>query len=269
VSTRRRPPIPHQVRPLTLRSLDNLALSGAHLAGPTGSDTAFVVAHGFAGAWRQERVLQVMDRLSQQADVIAVDQRGHGGSQGRTTLGHREPLDIEAAAAWARRQGYRRVVTVGFSMGAAVVLRHGALCRDGAMSGGADAVVAVSGPAFWHYRGTPPMRWLHRAVKNPAGRAYLRRGLGAWVDPAPWPDPAPLSPTQAAARLDSAGVPILVVHGDADAFFPLEHAHALAAAAPGATLWIEPGFGHAEGAITDVLLSRIASWGLANPTTVG
>lgn len=269
MTTRRRPPIPPGIQPLQLRTLDDVALSGAHKAGPAGSDTAFIVAHGFAGAWRQERVLRVMDRLSLHADVVAVDQRGHGGSAGRTTLGHREPLDIEAAAAWARSQGFSRVVTVGFSMGAAVVLRHGALCRESAASRGADAVVSVSGPAFWFYRGTPPMRWLHRAVHNPFGRAFLHRGLGARVDPHPWPQPAPLSPTAAAQRLHSASVPLLILHGDADAFFPLDHPQALAAAAPSATVWIEPGFGHAEGAITDTLLDRIASWGRNEPTTVG
>jgi fermentation-respiration switch protein FrsA (DUF1100 family) len=59
-----------------------------------------------------------------------------------------------------------------------------------------------------------------------------------------------------------APAPLLVVHGDADRYFPLEHARALHdAAAPGAAdLWVEPGFGHAEAAVSDDLLARIAAW---------
>lgn len=55
-------------------------------------------------------------------------------------------------------------------------------------------------------------------------------------------------------------MPFLVVHGDADAFFPLEHAEALHAAAPGSQLWVEQGFGHAEIAASDEMVRRLAAW---------
>lgn len=252
--------MPPGLREVALRSRDGLALSAAHLPGPPGTTTALVVAHGFSGSWRQERVLRVMEHLAEFAAVVGIDQRGHGRSQGLTTLAHDEPLDVEAAAQWARAAGYARVATVGFSMGGAVVLRHAALCPRGSGFAGTDAVVAVSAPAFWYYRGTPPMRWLHRAVDHPFGRLYLRWVLRARVDPTPWPDPPPLPPTQAAARAVESGIGVLIVHGDSDAFFPLEHPEALAAAAPGAECWIESGFGHAEGAIGIPLLRRIGAW---------
>jgi fermentation-respiration switch protein FrsA (DUF1100 family) len=52
-----------------------------------------------------------------------------------------------------------------------------------------------------------------------------------------------------------------VVHGDADHYFPVEHAEQLfTAAAEPKELWLEPGFGHAENAATDELLRRIAGW---------
>ncbi len=252
---RRRVSVPPAAEALALRSHDGLGLAGVHLAHPTAS-TAIVVAHGFGGSHDQERVDRIARLLGEDAAVIAVTQRGHGDSEGMTTLGHREPLDVEAGVAWARERGYERVVTVGFSMGAAVVLRHAALLGPGST----DAVVAVSGPAFWSYRGTPPMRWLHRGVSSPAGRAYIRTVLRTRVDPAPWPDPPPLPPTGAAARVSEHGIPLLIVHGDADAFFPLDHPRALHDAAPGSHLWIEPGFGHAEGAIEEDLVRRIGAW---------
>ena len=252
--------MPRRLFPTTLTTRDGLRLSAAHLPNPGSSDTAIVVAHGFGGSWRQERVLRVMEHLGEHAGVIGIDQRGHGRSQGATTLAHNEPLDVEAATAWARDLGYDRVVTVGFSMGGAVALRHAALIPRSSISAGTDAVVSVSAPAFWFYRGTPPMRWLHRAVMNPAGRVYLRLAMGTRVDRTPWPDPPPLPPVDAVARARSNGLPVLIVHGDADAFFPLDHPRALATAAPGVQYWLEPGFGHAEGAISVELLRRIGAW---------
>ena len=88
--------------------------------------------------------------------------------------------------------------------------------------------------------------------------------LGAHVDPAAWPNPAPLEPVGAARAVDARGIPLLIVHGDRDAFFPLEHPCALRRAAPGAQLWIEPGFGHAEGAIGDELIDRLGAWAAAS-----
>lgn len=252
---RHRIPVPPEAETLALRSQDGVALAAMHLSHP-GSATAIVVAHGFGGAHDQERVERIARILSDDASVVAVTQRGHGDSEGMTTLGHREPLDVDAAVAWARAAGYERVVTVGFSMGAAVVLRHAALLGPGA----SDAVVAVSGPAYWFYRGTTPMRWLHRGISSPAGRAYIRTALGTRVDPTPWPDPPPMPPTEAAARVREHGTDLLIVHGDADAFFPLDHPRALHDAAPGSQMWIEPGFGHAEGAIEEDLVRRIGAW---------
>lgn len=265
---RERVPPPPGSEALSLTAADGTPLAGLHVPGAT-SGTAFVVAHGFCGSFAHRRVDRVLRGLSHHGGVVAFDQRGHGRSGGLSTLAHREPLDLEAAAAWARGQGYGRVVTVGFSMGSAVALRHGALLgghrgRPVGDQAGVDAVVSVSGTAFWYYRGTPPMKWLHRAVGTVTGRAYLRARLGTRVDPRPWPDPPPMTPTVSAARIVEQGIPLLVVHGDQDPFFPLDHPAALHRAAPGSQAWIEPGFGHAEGAIDTGLIDRIGAWGAAD-----
>lgn len=257
---RRRVDPPADAELLSLRSDDGVDLVAMHLAHPV-SRTAIVLAHGFGGAHDQERVERIARILSDGASVVAVTQRGHGDSSGLTTLGHREPLDVHAAVTWARHAGYERVVTIGFSMGAAVVLRHAALLGPDAV----DAVVAVSGPAYWFYRGTTPMRWLHRGISSAAGRAYIRTALGTRVDPTPWPDPPPMPPTEAAARVREHGTELLIVHGDADGFFPLDHPRALHDAAPGSHLWIEPGFGHAEGVIEEDLVRRIGAWADPGP----
>ncbi|MEZ5115993.1 MAG: alpha/beta fold hydrolase [Candidatus Nanopelagicales bacterium] len=240
----------------TLVTDDGIPLSAAHRRGP--SDVAVVLAHGFSGSWRRPAVLRVVEGLAPYAGVVAVDLRGHGASGGRSTLGHLEVLDVDAALRWARLLGYPTVVTVGFSMGGSVVVRHAAL------HGGTDAVISVSGPAYWYYRGTPVMRRLHRAVDSRVGRAVVRTALRTRLDRPPWPDPPPIPPVEAAALLGR--TPLLVVHGDQDRFFPQEHATALhtaatrAAGADVAELWWEHGFGHAEAAIPAELLDRMGLW---------
>ncbi|MDJ0345091.1 alpha/beta fold hydrolase [Streptomyces sp. H10-C2] len=227
----------------------------------TGTGCAIVVAHGFTGALERPAIRRAAEVFAGFAGVITFSFRGHGGSGGRSTVGDLEVLDLDAAVGWARRLGYRRVVTVGFSMGGSVVLRHAA--RPGTAAGGragaqVDAVASVSAPARWYYRGTAPMRRLHWVVTRPAGRLVSRYGLGTRIHPHEW-DPVPLSPVESAALI--APTPLLIVHGDQDAYFPLDHPRSLAGAAgAGAELWIEPGFGHAENAADDALLRRVGGW---------
>ncbi len=243
----------------TLLTSDGVRVSAAH-RGPEHApghprDLAFVLAHGFTGSWRSAGLDRVARELAGAAGVLAFDFRGHGRSGGESTVGDREILDLEAVVHWARLLGYRAVVTVGFSMGASVVVRHAALRGD------VDAVVAVSGPSRWYYKGTPAMRRLHLVVELPAGRLVARLALGTRVDSSRW-DPVPAEPREVAG--DIAPIPLLVVHGDRDRYFPLDHAYELAdAAGPTADLWVEHGFGHAEAAIGADLTRRIAAWARA------
>ncbi|WP_406452888.1 alpha/beta hydrolase [Streptomyces sp. NBC_00876] len=250
--------------------------------GPVGGGgTAIVVAHGFTGSADRPAVRRAVEVFSQRAAVITFSFRGHGRSGGRSTVGDREVLDLAAAVAWARSLGHTRVVTVGFSMGGSVVLRHGALYTDPATEtedappvaeregrtearteAHADAVVSVSAPARWYYRGTAPMRRLHWMVTRPTGRLVGRYGFRTRIDREEW-DPVPLSPVGAAALI--APAPLLIVHGDQDPYFPLDHPRMLADAAGGAAqLWLEHGMGHAENAADETLLTRIADWAVTS-----
>ena len=56
-----------------------------------------------------------------------------------------------------------------------------------------------------------------------------------------------------------APTPLLIVHGDRDPYFPIDHPRVLAAAGD-AELWLEPGMGHAENAADEELLARLADW---------
>ena len=240
-------------RTLVTDDATRLAVAHAPSAGSE-RDLGAVVAHGFTGSLTDAGYRRVVGWLASAGiGVVGLDFRGHGGSAGLTTMGDREVLDAEAALGWLRLLGYRRHLTVGFSMGGAAVLRHAA------MVGGVGGVVSVSAPGRWYYRGTPSMRRAHFVVEHPVGRWMARTLRNTRVDPAGW-DPLPLSPREAAAQI---AVPLLVVHGDSDAYFPLDHAEDLARAGS-ATLWVEPGFGHAENAASAELVGRIAAWALEN-----
>ncbi|MGW4797462.1 alpha/beta hydrolase [Nonomuraea sp. NPDC004297] len=237
--------------PVMLRTEDGVRIDAAHTPS-TRADLGIVVAHGFTGSWRERAARRIVHVLSGFGGVLAFDFRGHGRSGGVTTVGDLEILDLAAAVGHARVIGYSRVAVVGFSMGAAVAVRYAAL------RGGVDAVVSVSGPARWYYRGTRPMRQVHWAIEQPVGRWAARVAKRTRIARGRW-DPIPMPPYEAAGLVSP--TPLLIVHGDADAFFPLDHARQLyAGAREPKELWVEPGYGHAEAAARPELVRRIGKW---------
>ncbi len=238
------------IKAMTLVTEDGVPIDAVHLPGRR--DLAIIVAHGFTLSWQRPNVWRIASRFNQMAGVISFDFRGHGRSGGLSTLGDREIWDLDVAVAWARELGYQRVAAVGFSMGASVVLRHAGLV------GGVDAAVSVSGPGRWYYRGTSRMRWVHRAIERRAGRYVTRRWLQTRISPDGW-KLIPMPPAEAAAKI--APIPLLVVHGGKDRYFPPEHGRQLyLAAREPKELWALPEMGHAESACSQELVDRMARW---------
>lgn len=238
-------------RAVSVVTPDGIPLAGMHYPG-AGGPTALTVCHGFTHHIRHPATRTVLAALSRHAPVVAFDLRGHGRSGGRSTVGDREPLDLDAAVAWTREAGYQRVVTVGFSLGGAVALRHAA-----AGATRPDGVVAVSPPARWYSRETQPMRRVHWLLEQPHGRLTARL-LGVRLDGG-W-EVVPPSPVEVAG--DIAPIPLLLVHFAGDHYFSAAHASALAASATHADLWIEPHAGHGESGTDARLAARIARWAL-------
>jgi len=248
------------MKSIQVRTADGVRLVGMHVTTERDErDLAIVLAHGFTVTTARPHVQRVAARFARSAGVVMVDFRGHGRSEGRSTAGDFEVLDVDATVRWAREAGYRRIATVGFSMGGAVVLRHAALSP--ATTGLApvepvNAVVSVSAPSRWFIRDTVPMRRVHWLLETPTGRWVAEKALrtrvgGGWSVPPEWP-------VAVAGRI--APTPALIVQGDQDQYFGVEHGRALAAAAPGADYWELAGFGHAEGALTPALVDRISGW---------
>jgi pimeloyl-ACP methyl ester carboxylesterase len=242
------------VQPLTLYAMDGVRIDAGHLPGDDG--LCMVLVHGFTGNRRQPAIRRIASVLHGFGGVLAIDLRGHGRSGGLSTVGDREVLDVDAAVRHARHLGYERVVLVGFSMGGMIVIRHAALL------GGVEAVVSVSAPARWYYRDTAPMRRAHWAIEHRTGRLAVRLARKTRITSRGWArEPEP--PYLVTGRISP--VPFLVVHGDLDPFLPLDHAEQLYdGAGEPRELWIETGYGHAEGAATPGLIRRIGEWAAVN-----
>ena len=239
------------VTTVTLVTEDGVPIDAVHMPGPR--DLAIVMAHGFTQSWQRSTVWTIARRFNLKAGVVTFDFRGHGRSGGLCTMADKEIRDLDVAVAYARELGYPRVAAIGFSMGASIVLRYAGL-----VGGGLDAVASVSSPGWWYFRGTERMRRVHFAVEHRLGRMVTRKLAHTRVTSEPW-DPVPVPPDQAAARI--AGIPLLVVHGDQDPYFPVEHAqHIFRAARDPKELWLVPGYGHAESACRPALTERIGGW---------
>lgn len=247
--SRRRPPANADASgaPFTLSTLDGVRLHGVVLSGPPGC--AFVLCHGFCGSRRS--TLPLGRALVGLGSVYLFDFRGHGASDGVSSLGDREALDVHAAVSYARGHGNDRVVTVGASMGGIAVLREAAYFRD------VDGVVSVSAPARWngHGRGA---RLSGLLVSNRAGRALARRVLNTHVSPG-WSWTAP--PADLVERIE---VPKVFVHGTRDRFISPAQAELLhERARPPKRLLIIDGYGHAEAGFDErvigLMVTEIAS----------
>ncbi len=226
---------PHEV--VRVRATDGVRLTASHLPGPTAAGPAVLLLHGFGAHRRKPAYAGFADHLSEHVTVLSLDLRGHGRSDGASTLGADERHDVAGGVAWLRAHGHGWVAVIGALMGAT----SAATALDAGL--GVDAVVMISGPAW--LRDEPPseaMQRLKRAWESRVARGAMWVGLGIRVVP-PQHWVAPRHPVDAIA---GAEVPLLVVHGEDDAYFPMGDAEALAASGAG-VLWREPApFGHAE-----------------------
>jgi pimeloyl-ACP methyl ester carboxylesterase len=264
-----RPPTTYRVLPTAdAEILATAFLDHGTFVGDDGRPMAVVVVPGFSGAITRPAIRSVAESLRWHADVVLVETRGHGKSTGLCTFGDREVFDVDAGVGEARRLGFDRVITVGWSMGGAAVVRHAALARTGTPVHGRalryppDAVVTVSATSRWFVRDTPPLRRLHWMAETALGRAVARVGFGVRIPSPPWssePGEQPVAPVDLVGQIDP--IPLLIVHGDRDGYFTVEHPLALAAAAgPTARLWLVPGMGHAETGVVPGLVDRIGRY---------
>jgi len=213
-----------------------------------------VLGHGFCGSWRN--VVPLAKKLSARGTVYVFDFRGHGASEGLTTLGNLEALDVHAVVELARAEcgPSARIITVGASMGGIAVL------REASYYGSSDAVVSISAPAEWMGQ-QARARVLGMLVTSKLGRAVARRFFRTRVEPT-WMSPPP--PLELVADIT---IPMLIVHGATDPFVNPRQAQLLHdASGDRAFLRVISDYGHAEAGfderVVDLIDREIASLSL-------
>jgi alpha-beta hydrolase superfamily lysophospholipase len=217
-----------------LTTTDGLALVSRSWLTPDAPAAAVVIVHGFSASSKCPHVESLAAVLHGDGfDVVTYDARGHGGSDGESTLGDHEEFDVAAAVALARTRS-ARVVLVGASMGGIAALRYAVTDSDVA------GAVIVSGPAAWR---------LPRNVRGVLGATMTRTRLGRRLTArlsgvrvaGRWTNPLP--PVALAAQV---AVPVAYVHGTGDRFISAHDAVELAAVTPEpCMLTLVPGMGHA------------------------
>jgi pimeloyl-ACP methyl ester carboxylesterase len=223
---------------------DGVWIRGVEVTRSAETSTAIVLCHGFTGTWR--RSVGLAKVLANRFGVFCFDFRGHGSSDGLSTLGDREALDVHAVVELALSREYERVVTVGASMGGIAVL------REAASFGDVDGVVTISAPAQWtgHSRGA---RLSGLLVATRPGRVIARRLLRTRIYPTWTWTPPPVD------LVEAIHVPLVVVHGSDDRFVGPEQAVLLhARAREPKRLSIRDGFGHAEAGYTPAFAQWLA-----------
>ncbi len=236
-----------------LRTSDGLELAGRQRLTGSVPAAAVVIVHGFSASSACPNVEALADSLHDDGfDVLTYDARGHGASDGESTLGDHEQHDVAAAVQLAKERTHR-VVLVGASMGAIATLRYAATDPDLA------GAVVVSCPAMWR---------LPRNARGVLAAAMTRTGLGRritsrvvgvrvarrWTNPAPPLDLAPVL-----------RVPVAYVHGTNDRFIPVRDAARLWDATPEPRrLTVVRGMGHAfESAAIEPIRDSV-TWALAH-----
>lgn len=213
---------------LAFTTQDGVELRGWLIPGD--EDTLYMLLHGYTSCKADERLLKLAQALNSRGyPVMLFDFRGHGESGGTTTIGPREVLDLQAALDAAEERGYTRVVLVGYSMGATVVIVGGS---------GDDRVVAIVADSPYYSLDQVIPRWIGSQTPLPAaygGLIGIYGELLAGVDTEFGP-----------AHVDSVDKPLLVLYGAKDPLITLDEARDIASRSPCGRLYMVEEAGHVE-----------------------
>lgn len=194
-------------------SRDGATFVGWSIEGDAPDGPVVVLTHGWAdskvgGLGRVEAAAPLASR------VVAWDMRGHGESDGTSTLGLREKDDLLALIEMLEE--ITPIVLFGWSLGAGVSIAAAAECTR---------VVGVIAESPYRFAATPAGNVL--AMRAMPWRVNLPLALRLVGSGAEW---QAFDRGAIAARLR---VPLLVIHGEADVVSPIEDGRAIAAAGGG------------------------------------
>jgi pimeloyl-ACP methyl ester carboxylesterase len=216
-------------------AIDNVPLKGWYMG--AGQGQTIILLHAKDGTRADPTIglLDIARALVQHGySVLAFDFRGHGQSGGsRVSLAALEPRDVAGALVYLKSRGITSAGVLGFSMGAATALNAAAEHPE------LRAVVADSAFADLDelFSTEIPKEGGVPKLFDPGIEfmSWLMFGM----------DMGNNKPARSVAHLGNR--PVLLIHGTADYYVPLNHAYELqraGAADPNLQLWIVPGAEH-------------------------
>ena len=216
---------------------DQLTICGWYLPAED-SDAVIILVHG----GESNRADSSIGMLSLAADliehdyhVVMFDQRGHGESDGeRLSIGYHEKKDVLGAVDFLRGRGFEQIGVLGFSMGGAATLL--AAAEDDNI----DGVIIDS--CFADMAGIMEREFAERT----SAPGFFLTPILFMIDLMYGVDFKAVKPYESVPEI--APRPILFIHGEADDFVPIDHAHRLYEASrnPDDTLWLVPGADHVK-----------------------
>lgn len=125
------------MKEIKLETKDGVKIAVNHYE--NGFKSVVILAPGWFMTKDSKSFVQMSEVFSQKADVLAMDFRGHGNSEGFYTFTSKEINDISAVIEFAK-ENYAQIYLVGFSLGGALVLIAGATYDC------INKIIAVSAP---------------------------------------------------------------------------------------------------------------------------
>lgn len=242
--------------PVSISAADKVSLYAWQVKPANGNGDTVVLLHGLRGD-RTEMEDYADMFLSHSFSVLMPDARGHGKSGGElATYGLFEKNDVHLWVEWLlSRRPSGCVYGFGESMGAAQLLqaletepRFCAVAAESSFSTFREVAYDRMGQRFH----TGP--WLGGTILWPVVESaflFVRVRYGFDMDR--------VSPEDAVA---GSRVPVLLIHGEADANIPIRHSRAIAARNSIVVLWEVPNSGHsgALGTAPKEFEQHVISW---------
>lgn len=216
------------------KSSDGLTLKGWYVPSLTGKAT-IILCHGF-GTNKSDLIDFVALFNRNDFNTFLFDFRGHGGSEGKCSLGFFEVRDIEGAVNWLKTQKHQTTIigAFGISMGAAAIFMA---------AGKIPEIKAVAGDSiFSSFEGmvTHSTKLFYHLPKYPLSYLIVRF--------CEWRLKFKAKDFEVADYINKiAPKPILLIHGEEDRRIPLSETECIYQAAKiPKEIWIVPGADHLE-----------------------